>query len=166
MTRLCFCSPPSCRATRHDRNVLVKNHTALARLNHWRAHHKRLAELIVYTAISLGVVVSIVVAARAGVSENLILKTYLFILIIPIAFRKVISENRRYPRRSAFWALTLTLLFIHVAVWLFLLSRTNEAPSGRSVLVAAFVAAFIEPAILRFLLNSFLHRARPHYFPA
>ena len=150
--------------TTHVTNVPVKT-SALSQLNYWRTHHKRLTEFIVYIAIGLTIAVSIVFVALAGVSEEVILKSFLFLMLTVIAFTLATQESRRYRSQSAFWGLTSTLLFVHSAVWIFLLTRTNQLPSGRSVLVALLVAAVIEPRILRFLLNTFLRPAQHHHLP-
>jgi phosphoglycerol transferase MdoB-like AlkP superfamily enzyme len=136
-----------------------------SKLTHWRAHHKRLADLIIYIGISLCVAASVVVAALEGVSENLVLESFFFFLITLLIFIHFIKKNRGLWRRKGFWSLTSILFLLHCGAWFFAFKRVGRPPEGLTFIAVWFIAGLLEIKLFQTACNSILKPEHDHYLP-
>ena len=140
----------------------VKTRT-LSRLNHWRTHHKSLADFIIYIIIGLAVAASLVITTLAGVSKNVILESYFFLIISVLVFGRFIPQSHRYWKSKRFWWLTAVLFFLHSGAWLYALRKIGPPPNLRSTIWVA--AYFVETMLLPFVRDATLNRQAKHYLP-
>ena len=159
---VCFCSPAGWNL--HATNISVKT-SAISRLNHWRTHHKRLTDLIIYLAISLCVGASILVATIEGVSENLLLESFFFFLITLLIFIHFIKRSRSFWRREGFWWLTSTLFLLHCGAWFFAFKTVGRPPQGLTFIAVWMIASVLEMRLFQFARNSILKPEDRRYLP-
>lgn len=137
----------------------------LSRLAHWRARHKRLVDLLAYITISVIVAACLLIGILAGVSWNILGKSFLLLLLTAIVFTYFIQRSRRFWDRRAFWWLVSALFTLHCVAWISAL-RITAIPTGafRFRLIAIAVI-FLEVKLLEFGRNTALHGRTRHYLP-
>jgi hypothetical protein len=93
------------------------------RAAHFRA---RVRDFVSYIAIGFAFVAVLVAVARSSVSHDAFIRWGGLAFMTATLFGYFISNSMQFFRKWQFWALTATLLFVHLAAFAVILSHVDE----------------------------------------